>query len=107
MLLLALTTVSLVTMPFTQHLWNWDRFLRGGQDFEMGAFVILMVLNLVLVLAKCCKQNLGRLLEAWQCFSIVPAARATLQAHARPFAFCMERIALLPDLPFYNLPLQI
>ncbi len=107
MLLLALTAISLVTMPFTQHLWTWDRFLHGGQDFETTAFVILMALNLVLVLAKCCKQNVGKLLEAWQCFSILRTPRLTLQTLALSISDCVECRISLPDLPTRNLPLQI
>jgi hypothetical protein len=56
-LLLILTAFSLITMPFTQHFWTWDRCLHGGQDFETSALVILSALNLVLVLTRNCKQN--------------------------------------------------
>src|SRR5947208_506603 len=31
--LLMLIAVSLLTSPFTQGVWTWDRFLHGGQDF--------------------------------------------------------------------------
>ena len=107
MLLLALTAVSLVTMPFTQHLWTWDRFLHGGQDFETNCLVILTALSLVLVLAKCCKQNVGMLLETWQCFSILRAPRGTLQTLAQSIPSGVDRCTSLPDLPSWNLPLQI
>jgi len=107
LLLLALTALSLITMPFTQHLWTWDRFLHGGQDFESGALVILTALNLVLVLAKCCKQNVGRLLALWRCFAVV---YGTLVSRARftdaVLASLQHRVAI-PDLPAYQLPLLI
>jgi hypothetical protein len=36
-------------MPFTQGLWSWDKFLHGGQDFELGLLIILTCLCLVLL----------------------------------------------------------
>jgi len=50
--LLILTFVSLVTSPLTQEVWTWDRFLRGGQDFESGVLLVLVSLCLVLLLAQ-------------------------------------------------------
>lgn len=43
-------------MPLTEHLWTWDRFLSGGQDFEAGTLAVLMALCLVLVFASYQKQ---------------------------------------------------
>ncbi len=50
--LLMITAVSLITMPITQHLWTWDRFLRGGYDFEFGLLTILLAMCLFLLLAR-------------------------------------------------------
>jgi len=36
-LLLTVAAIELVTMPLTQHLWTWDHFLQGGQDFRTRA----------------------------------------------------------------------
>ena len=58
---LALTAVALLTMPITQHIWTWDHFLRGGQDFETCASMTLVCLCLILVLARCCKQSVDAL----------------------------------------------
>ena len=57
-LLLALIAISLTTMPITQGLWAWDGYLHGGQDFEIGAFLILSSFCLVLVVARSCKSVL-------------------------------------------------
>ena len=62
--LLALVSLSLLTSPLTQHLWTWDRFLKGGQDFETGALLILISLCLVTVSATICKLGLERMLFA-------------------------------------------
>jgi hypothetical protein len=60
--LLVLSALSLLTMPITEHLWNWDRFLQGGRDYELGTLMILLFLCMVLVLSKQCKQCLETLL---------------------------------------------
>ncbi len=51
-LLLILSVLSLLTMPITEHLWTWDRFLQTGRDFELGLLLVLTLLCLVLVLSK-------------------------------------------------------
>jgi hypothetical protein len=62
--LLILTAISLITMPLTQHLWTWDRFLHGGRDFELTTLMILSFLALVLVLSRNLKQCIDSLLSA-------------------------------------------
>ena len=62
--LLILTAVSLITMPITQHLWTWDRFLQGGRDFELGTFVLLSFLCLVMVLSRSYQNRVDVLLSA-------------------------------------------
>ena len=55
--LLSLCAISILSMPVTQYLWSWDRFLHGGQDFESGILMALTFLCLALVLLKQCKRN--------------------------------------------------
>jgi hypothetical protein len=64
--LLILSAISLITMPLTQRLWTWDRFLHGGQDFELGALMVLILLSLVLVISKDCKRCLDSLFAEWR-----------------------------------------
>jgi hypothetical protein len=49
-------------MPLTEHLWTWDKFLRGGPDFEFGLLGIASILCLVLVLSQHYKQVINLLL---------------------------------------------
>ena len=49
-------------MPVTQGLWTWDKFLHGGQDFELGMLVIITCLCLLLLRAEQSKLYLGMLL---------------------------------------------
>jgi hypothetical protein len=62
-LLVISSALSLLTMPITEHLWTWDRFLETGRDFELGLLLILTVLCLVLVLSKQYKHGLEFLLS--------------------------------------------
>lgn len=60
--LLILATIELLTWPLTQHLWTWDHFLHGGQDFESCLLVAVISLCLVLLLAQHSKHLSDRLL---------------------------------------------
>src|ERR1700757_4324517 len=68
--LLILTALSLLTSPFTQQVWTWDRFLHGGQDFETTVVLILTSLCLVLVMATVCRQGIKLLLTLWSQFLV-------------------------------------
>jgi hypothetical protein len=61
-LLLLLAAIEVVTMPLTQHLWTWDRFLHGGQDFELGMLMVVTCLCFVLLRAQHSRQRIGWLL---------------------------------------------
>ena len=51
-LALSLTAAVLVLMPFTERFCTWDRFLRGGDDLELGLLATAALLSLVLLLAE-------------------------------------------------------
>lgn len=59
-------------MPITQGLWTWDGYLRGGQDFEVGAFLILSSFCLVLVVARSCESMLECRLTDLCVIGIIP-----------------------------------
>jgi len=63
-LLLILAAVSLITMPLTQHIWTWDHFLRGGQDFESGMLILVTILCLAVLLSQLCKRHVDLLFAA-------------------------------------------
>jgi hypothetical protein len=107
-LLVGLTTLLLAVMPLTEHLWTWDKFLRGGPDFEFGLLGIASILCLVLVLSQHYKQVINLLLTMrrligfalylddgsfWPAREIISSFR---QGRTEP-----------PALGTYNLPLQI
>lgn len=82
-LLLGLAFVELLTMPLTQHLWTWDRFLRGGQDFELGLFIVVSCLCLVLLHAQHCRQTIGRLLAFFR-VGLLPLRRSLFRLSFAP-----------------------
>jgi hypothetical protein len=63
-LLLLLASIVLMALPFTQHLWTWDRFLHGGHDFETNVLLIVITLCLVLVMMRSCRQGIRILINA-------------------------------------------
>lgn len=64
--LLILISVSLLTMPMTERLWSWDRFMQGGEDFELGALLVLSFFCLALVLTRQCQQRVESSLSTWR-----------------------------------------
>jgi hypothetical protein len=105
-LLLALVGISQITMPLTQHLWTWDRYLRGGQDFETGAFLILVSFCLMVVIMRACKSSVEHLLSCLRgpVMRPAPGSRATFLALASPR---LQQAVRYPAGTAYSLPLQI
>jgi hypothetical protein len=87
-------------MPITEHIWTWDHYLAGGQDFEFGALVILMTLCLVLLLAWNCRRSVDLYFGIWRLFSFT-CGDCIL---ARTF---LDQRALCPVSGVYLPPLQI
>jgi hypothetical protein len=55
--LILFTALLLIVMPWTEYFWHFDRFLRGGQDFEFGLLSLATLFALVLVLSQCRKRT--------------------------------------------------
>ena len=95
-------------MPITEHLWNWDRFLQGGRDYELGTLMILLILCLVLVLSKQCKQSVEALLSI-----LCILASEFIDRVTRGICLPGEVLVSCPELAVaartggYNFPLQI
>jgi hypothetical protein len=69
--LLILAAIELVTWPLTQHFWNWDHLLHGGQDFESSLLFAVMSLCLVLLLAQHSKHHMDHLLTIRRLFRFI------------------------------------
>jgi hypothetical protein len=62
--LLSVASIVLIALPFTQHIWTWDRFLHGGQDFETTVLLIVISLCLAMVLVQSCRQTVKLLITS-------------------------------------------
>jgi hypothetical protein len=47
--LILFAALVLVAMPWTEYYWQFDNFLRGGQDMELGVLAVVSILCLVLI----------------------------------------------------------
>jgi hypothetical protein len=104
--LLILTAISLVTMPVTQHLWTWDRFLHGGRDFELSTLMILSILALVLVLSKNLKQCIDSLLSELRTLASACHKHDAIRITGSLLTFRTEYMAP-SDTGMYSAPLLI
>jgi len=109
-LLILFTAILILVMPWTEYFCQLDRFLRGGQDCELGLLALLTIFSLVLVLLKQRRQNVTLLLNVRRWLSLVFEG-----ADPRSVAYACSLIARssdatpLPTHAFcrYNLPIQV
>ncbi len=107
---LMLLTVSLVAvMPMTEYFWQFDQFMRGGQDFELSLLAMMTFLCLILVLLQLGRGNI-RLLMSWRHW----LANVFRGADPCPPGSLTGLIGALHAIPIpsaalslYNLPLQV
>jgi hypothetical protein len=108
-LLIVLTAILLLVMPWTEHFCQLDRFLRGGQDCELGLLALLTIFSLVLVLLQQRRQNVTLLLTVRRWLSLVfedgdpleMAKAYSLTAHSDATPLSSQAICR------YNLPIQV
>ena len=108
-LLILFTAILIFVMPWTEYFWQFDRFLRGGQDLELGLLSLLTIFSLVLVLLRQRRQNLALLLTVRRRVSCVfegadPRAvtnACNLIAHSDVVSLSSSALSR------YNLPIQI
>jgi hypothetical protein len=108
-LLILSTAVLILVMPLTEYFWQFDRFLRGGQDFELGLLSVLTVFSLVLVLLQQRRQNVALLLTVRRWLSLL-FADADSRAVANVCTLIAHSDAVPPSsraLCRYNLPIQV
>ena len=74
-MLVLFTAMLLAVMPLTEYFWHFDKFLRGGQDFEFGLLSLATVFCLVLITSQRRKEKVIFLLAILQRLSF-PCIRA-------------------------------
>jgi hypothetical protein len=109
LLALLLTAIVILLMPLTEYFWDFDKFLRGGQDFELGLLFIGTILCLAMVLLQHgkCAVNLSLSMRKWLSFVF---RRDDRLASGSFIGLAASRYAIAvpcPALSRYRLPLQI
>jgi hypothetical protein len=107
--LILLTAALLVVMPWTEYYCHFDKFLRGGQDFELGLLSSISIFCLVLVLLQHGRQSVMSLLALLRWLSLIfqhadPAVPGSL---CRLFTALHAVPLPSPALGMYNLPIRI
>ena len=104
-----LTALMIFVMPWTEYFWSFDKFLRGGQDFELGLLSLAALLCLVVVLLQHGRQNVSFLLATRRWLSFVSRDPESLSIRS----LYGVNAALFADPPAsaglctYNLPIQV
>jgi hypothetical protein len=86
-----LNVIVLILSAFTEHFWTWDRFLRGGQDFELSLLALLAFFCLILVLAQHFRRNFSELLRRRSAMSRISDHSVSPSATPLLLAFSSER----------------
>jgi hypothetical protein len=107
-LLLLFTGLLLAVMPWTEYYWHFDRFLRGGEDFEFAILFVVSILSLAIVLSRCRRQTMAvihavRRWIAGVARNVTPPSRELQGWKPALFAALFP----VPLLRIVNLPLQI
>jgi hypothetical protein len=107
--LLMLTALMIVVMPWTEYVWSFDNFLRGGQDFELGLLSLAALLCLVVVLLQHGRQNVAFLLAIRRWLSFVNRDPDSMSLRSLYGLLAAVHASPLPSpaLGMYNLPIQV
>jgi hypothetical protein len=107
--LLLFTVLLLAVMPLTEYYWQFDRFLRGGQDCEFGILFLATIISLALVLSQCRKQTTAFLHSIRRLISKVSrnTSQPLLGNLRNQIAAFQATPAPALSIGIYNLPLQI
>ena len=107
--LIFLSILLLAVMPITERFWDFDHFLRGGQDFEFGFLALLVVLCLVLLLAQNANQQCSLVLSLrrWLRFIFPPSDPASTVSLTSFHALLDQQPIPSLSICLYTLPLQV
>ncbi len=108
-MLVLFTAVLLAVMPLTEYFWHFDKFLRGGQDFEFGLLSLATVFCLVLITSQRRKEKVIFLLALLQRLSF-PTIRAGRFIYGKLREWSAALYAMLtagPPAETYSLPIRV
>jgi hypothetical protein len=107
--LVMLIALIIFVMPWTEYFWSFDKFLRGGQDFELGLLSLAALLCLVVVLLQHGRQNVAFLLAIRRWLSFVNRDPDSMSLRSLYGLLAAVHASPLPSpaLGMYNLPIQV
>jgi hypothetical protein len=70
-MLILLTVLLVLAMPWTEYFWHFDQFLRGGEDFELSLLAVATIFCLVVLLLQHDKKSVAFILAISRCLSFV------------------------------------
>jgi hypothetical protein len=107
--LILLAAVVLVAMPWTEYYWQFDNFLRGGQDMELGVLAVVSILCLVLIFLHDNKARVTFIAAILR--RLIPVSERVAPIIPISFSvsdlYCDTTPPLNSSLDLYNLPIQI
>jgi len=107
--LILLAALVLVAMPWTEYYWQFDNFLRGGQDMELGVLAVVSILCLVLIFLHDDKARVTFIAAIWR--RLIPVSEHVAPITLASFYVSNPRwdtaLPLNSSLDLYNLPIQI
>lgn len=107
-ILLWITALLVVVMPFTEYFCSFDRFLRGGDDAEFTLLAMLACFCLILAFFQQCTQGLNLILALRQW--VVDVARHVVLAERQSSscsAWLQNDPVPSPALGLFCLPIQV
>jgi hypothetical protein len=71
---LLFAALVVLVMPWTEYFWYFDKFLRGGQDFELGLLSAAAYIFLILLMLQHSRRGVTLILASrmWICFVSQP-----------------------------------
>jgi hypothetical protein len=106
---LLLTAILVLVMPWTEYFWHFDKFLHGGQDFELGLLSVATFICLILVMLQHGKREVTLILavRTWICFILRHGADPAPGMLCRLVAELHTIAVASPALGRYTLPIRV
>jgi hypothetical protein len=108
-LLILAASLLIAVMPVTDYFWHFDKFLRGGQDFELGLLSLITIFSMVLVLLRQRRQDVAQLftIQRWLSFGSMDSDLPIRGGACSLVVDLHDPLTLHPALCSFSLPIQV
>jgi hypothetical protein len=106
---LLLTAAIVLVMPWTEYFWHFDKFLQGGQDFELGLLFMATSVCLVFFMLQHGKHTVRLLMSLRKWLSIILRNDRIMVPGSLSGLITASHVIAVPSpsLGLYTLPLQV